>query len=250
MATKYTYLTGQTINKLKILEVYSSSRCKVLCICCGKIKFVQVGNILHERTKSCGCQQNKWCRLKGKNNPYFKDLTGQRFGKLLVIAPDKTIKKRGTHFLCNCDCGNSKIVSRRCLKHRNVISCGCSHHAIRGDSPLWTGYEEISGRLWTKIQREARVRNFSVSITIQYIWNLFIKQDRKCALTGKKLKFDTHARSKDGNASLDRIDSSKGYIEGNVQWVDKKINMLKCDFSENDFFDMCKQVCLYKKLLE
>ena len=43
-------------------------------------------------------------------------------------------------------------------------------------------------------------------------------------------------------ASLDRIDSSKGYVEGNVQWVHKMINMSKQQYSQEEFIDMCKAV--------
>jgi hypothetical protein len=40
-------------------------------------------------------------------------------------------------------------------------------------------------------------------------------------------------------ASLDRIDSSRGYIEGNVQWVHKMANMCKQHYSQKRFIDMC-----------
>ena len=43
-------------------------------------------------------------------------------------------------------------------------------------------------------------------------------------------------------ASLDRIDSSKGYIEGNVQWVHKSVNIMKCDFSSDIFIGICNQI--------
>jgi len=40
-------------------------------------------------------------------------------------------------------------------------------------------------------------------------------------------------------ASLDRIDSSKGYIEGNVQWVHKMVNMSKQQYTQEEFINMC-----------
>mgnify|MGYP007044016634 CR=1 FL=1 len=43
-------------------------------------------------------------------------------------------------------------------------------------------------------------------------------------------------------ASLDRIDSSKGYIEGNVQWVHKDINWMKQDFNEEYFIFLCSEI--------
>lgn len=42
-----------------------------------------------------------------------------------------------------------------------------------------------------------------------------------------------------GVASLDRIDSSQGYIKGNVQWVHKDINKMKFDLSQDRFLELC-----------
>jgi hypothetical protein len=72
-----------------------------------------------------------------------------------------------------------------------------------------------------------------------YLADLLIEQDFKCALTG----WDIEAMKVQVNtASLDRIDSSKGYIEENVQWVHKMVNMSKQSYSQEEFIEMCKAV--------
>ena len=43
-------------------------------------------------------------------------------------------------------------------------------------------------------------------------------------------------------ASLDRIDSTKGYSKDNIQWVHKDINCMKMDFSQQYFIDLCVKV--------
>lgn len=43
-------------------------------------------------------------------------------------------------------------------------------------------------------------------------------------------------------ASLDRINSSIGYTIDNVQWVHKKINMMKMDLSQEEFINYCRLV--------
>lgn len=45
-------------------------------------------------------------------------------------------------------------------------------------------------------------------------------------------------------ASVDRIDSTKGYTPDNVQWVDKRINFMKQHFSQVEFVELC---CLVSK---
>ena len=57
------------------------------------------------------------------------DLTGQRFGRLVVIErADDYVSPKGarvTMWTCKCDCGNVKNVSRSSLLRRNTRSCGC-----------------------------------------------------------------------------------------------------------------------------
>ena len=47
-------------------------------------------------------------------------------------------------------------------------------------------------------------------------------------------------------ASLDRIDSEKGYVAGNVHWVHKTVNKMKMEFSVDDFVSVCKEVAEHK----
>ncbi len=50
------------------------------------------------------------------------------------------------------------------------------------------------------------------------------------------------------NMSIDRIDSNIGYEEGNIQWVDKRINMMKGSLSNEEFIELCTKVSEYNKL--
>ena len=45
-------------------------------------------------------------------------------------------------------------------------------------------------------------------------------------------------------ASLDRIDSSKGYILGNIQLVHRDVNRIKSDFEQDYFIKICKLISL------
>ena len=87
------------------------------------------------------------------------------------------------------------------------------------------------------------------SITVKYAWELYLKQHKKCALTGQNIYFAPRRKSNPtrtaSNASLDRIDSTKGYISGNVQWVLKKINMMKQGNTQQEFISLCKLVAKY-----
>ena len=77
------------------------------------------------------------------------------------------------------------------------------------------------------------------TIGINYLIKLFIKSKGRCALSGRA--FDYIKKSED-NASLDRIDSSKGYIYGNLQFVTKRVNLGKRNQSDPEFREWCGDV--------
>jgi len=87
-----------------------------------------------------------------------------------------------------------------------------------------------------KYEAQADIRGLDWDVTFEYLADVLIEQDFKCSLTG----WDIDAMEVNKNtASLDRIDSSKGYVEGNVQWVHKMVNMCKQQYSQEEFIDMC-----------
>lgn len=111
-------------------------------------------------------------------------------------------------------------------------------------SPHWKGYGEISAAFWYRnLVRNAKIRGRKVEITIEYMWNLFLAQNRKCALTGWELTFSPKFNQQ--TASIDRIDSSKDYVEGNVRWVHKHVNKSRQEFTDDYFLHLCEAVVMH-----
>ena len=95
-----------------------------------------------------------------------------------------------------------------------------------------------------KYQVNAALRGIDWNVDFDYLADLLIEQDFKCALTG----WDIDAMGVGNNtASLDRIDSSVGYEVGNVQWLHKMVNMCKQQYGQQEFVDMCNFVSAYNK---
>lgn len=168
------------------------------------------------------------------------NIQNQRFGSLMVITETQGNDKKHPAWLCLCDCGNEYITCATPLLRGERINCPeCSNK--RMSNLMWRGYEEISGHFWGQIKCGAKIRNMDFQITREQVWNKFLKQNRKCALTGIELFFDRTDNTKI-TASLDRIDSSIGYLESNVQWVHKVINRMKSNMSDATFACWCKKV--------
>ena len=73
-------------------------------------------------------------------------------------------------------------------------------------------------------------RNQEVNITIEDLKNQWDEQNGVCVFSGVKLELSSYTKiEKDPifSASLDRIDSSKGYITGNIRWVSRTVNWMK-----------------------
>ena len=172
-----------------------------------------------------------------------RDLTNLVFHNLTVLYEAGSTRSGSIRWLCKCSCGSEKVVSSDHLtrKKNTVKSCGCQKIRSGHRHSQWKGCGEISGNWWYNHVLRERKQNervrVPVTITIEYAWELFLKQERKCSLTGMDIVI-----ANDGTASIDRIDSSKGYEEGNIQWVHKDINFMKRTYSQQYFIDMCRRV--------
>jgi hypothetical protein len=112
-------------------------------------------------------------------------------------------------------------------------------------NPNFRGYKGITHTFYSNTRASAIRRGFVFEITMQQMWELFESQKRKCALTGVDLTLTRATRAFEGNASLDRIDSSKGYTLDNIQWVEKQINRMKSNLTETRFLQYCTLVVSY-----
>lgn len=161
---------------------------------------------------------------------------GDKFGKLTVVDMYRKPDSHGMYCKYQCDCGTCGELKAHRITQR--MSCGCSHKQKREKHRDWKGYAEISGIHFCAIRQGASNRGLEFNITIEQIWNLFLKQNRKCALTGEEISFYPIK-----TASLDRKNSKKGYIIGNIQWVHKYINVAKSDMSDIEYINWCYKVC-------
>lgn len=167
-----------------------------------------------------------------RNRKYI--LEGQRYGKLKIISYDST----KSVYKCKCDCGKETICKGHHLRQLKMLSCGCSKYKHMSNNPRWKGFGKISSSLFSSYKSDAKRRGIEFNITIEYIWNVYLLQKGKCAISGLDINFPE--TNKDVcTASLDRIDSNKGYTIDNVQWLHKVVNEMKWDYQQEDFIKWC-----------
>lgn len=131
------------------------------------------------------------------------------------IARINVSKKRGHKSFCSRLCQN---------KHRRDLG--------------------IFDRVFWRCRSNSKSRDKDFNITPEYIKILWNNQKGICPYSGVKL--DWHSKSNNLYPSLDRINTSLGYIIGNVQWVSKTINYAKHTMSNEEMLEFIKLIRTHK----
>lgn len=105
------------------------------CQCdCGNICIIAGKNLRNGNSKSCGCLSKKF--LIEYNHTRKKDLTNQRFGKLVALEEIGSNNQKNLIWKCQCDCGNFTEVASGDLISGNTRSCGCNKFRSYGEQKI------------------------------------------------------------------------------------------------------------------
>jgi hypothetical protein len=160
----------------------------------------------------------------------------------------KNRRQGNIYFLCKCvycnlaeDYTNIQVLKKYKLSGGGgCLSCVRKNTSpIGNDSPLWKGVGELPMAYVHNLRGAATRRNIQFDITPEYMWKLFVEQDRMCKLSGVELSFRPRTNERTGTASLDRINRDTGYVEGNVQWVHKIVNEMKWAKTDEELIYWC-----------
>lgn len=227
---------GDTVGTWKVIErlARDSRHYCWKCICvCGAEKTVYSLASKFERCQVC----------KKQATDTDDDLTDKQFEDWFVVKQiQHGLRKR---WLCRCACGAESPVSTHALLSGGSTRCRkCSYRKMQLNG-------KMSYQRYFSIKKGAALRGieFSPQLTREYLADLFETQLRCCAISGISLQFAPNSKTvrKGGDtASLDRIDSTKPYEIGNVQWVHKLINIMKCRLSTEQFVKWCRQVVCHQ----
>ena len=146
------------------------------------------------------------------------DLTGQRYGKLTVIAPADNIGSR-TAWLCRCDCGRETVVKTYHLRSGHTKSCGCQCSTDGSKTALGLTY--IDGTCVEMLQKRTVRRNNTSGVPgVDWLgkkqrWRAMICFKGKRRYLGSYEKFEdaVKARKRAEEAVFDRfLDVCSGKI--------------------------------------
>lgn len=221
----WTVISTETI--IKNGHTHLLMQCK-----CGKQELKDLSQVKHSKQKGCAS-----CAAQSRS----RDIKiGDKFKHWTVIDGPKIHEKyRNVLWLVECDCHRTqKWVQGNTLMNPNTnFKCRKCATPERLQTFLVTkgAVGDFHQGKFSKIQRCAKARDIEFNLTKEYLNELYQKQHGICAITGDTL-------SDINESSLDRIDSSKGYIEGNVQWVTVQANKCKHVLSMQELYEFCCKV--------
>jgi hypothetical protein len=187
-----------------------------------------------------GWCSNHWTRWRNHGDPLggrkpAPDITGARFGRLVVVGKAGTAADKQCLWLCACDCGNESVSTGGNLKTGNTKSCGCLNKDVAGAAACTHGQTKGCARPLEYMRWWGMIARCKYPSSSSYKW-----------YGGKGIRVCDRWQGRDGFAnfmqdmgpkpekgwSIDRIDPSKDYSPSNCRWLTSKENSARSHTSK------------------
>ncbi len=214
-----------------------------------------------ERRKQKRIQEGRSAIVRPRCTTHRLELSGLRFGRLLVGKCCGVDRKHYTLWKCQCDCGKTCTVKGVNIRLGVTQSCGCLLHDVcvtrgkrvaaknllRGHTIPGSAFRE----LFSGYKRNARSRDMEWSLSIEKFLEL---TSSPCFYTGLAPAQVIEAASGEQYIynGVDRVDRFKGYTVDNCVPCSSAINRMKFDLSQEQFMMLCHLVarhCRPKKIV-
>ena len=176
----------------------------------------------------------------------MKSMTNQERKLTNALHPD--VYEFGEGWAKNCpSCQGRQTYVRRIIANKSAkagtLCLPCSNKNV-GKNVFMGWHRGIRVSWFNKYKNSnlARKHDYEFSINIDDVADVWEAQGQQCALSGLPLEFKSEGRHDTGQPSLDRIDSNQGYIKGNIQILDSRVNVMKNQLGQAEFVTLCRMI--------
>lgn len=185
------------------------------------------------------------CRIHSFFVSLCMEIQKKKTGKMVTIKCDHCeidFEKRQSEYKRSTSMGRQNFCSRSCVgKHSHKHLTNSSHERYNVSRHAGNRKDEYTDFRYYMKHVKSRYKEYDITLDdLKDLWEL---QKGICPYSNINLKLSTHTNTSSDiihSASLDRIDSSKGYIKGNIQYVSLAINYMKSTMSHEETIQMCK----------
>ncbi len=156
-----------------------------------------------------------------------RDLTGLRFGRLVVVSYSRYTGSGSTLWNCVCDCGTEKEIAAGSLTAGRTNSCGCyrrefvtANNTTHGMSKRGCVTTEYS--MWISAKERAKKHSLPFNLDLEDI----VIPEYRPVISYIKINKSNKVVSMD-SPTLDRLIPELGYVKGNVQVISHRANSIK-----------------------
>lgn len=193
-------------------------------------------------------------KKKSKKLQEYPFKKGDIVGNFIVTEDDYVYHHKRYQVKLTCECGGVKYQRPSKLFDEKYMWCAkCRGYNVyperRKSSANFENEIHVSWITQTNANLERGSRILESEITLIDLKEIYDSQNGKCVYTGIELNILGFKKS-ESNASIDRRNSNFGYTKENTQWVYKPLNIMKNNFSEEEFIFVCKKVANFKDNFE
>lgn len=174
-AAKAKDLTGQRFGRLTVVGRADDQKGAWKCRCdCGNETMARANSLLSGNTRSCGCLQSE------RRRAAYRDLAGQRFGRLVALEPAEKRRSGSVVWKCRCDCGQECEHPAKTLVEGRALSCGCLR---RENDALQKSLHYVDGTCVEFVENMGKLRSNNTS---GYPGLKYVKEKWQVRITFKK----------------------------------------------------------------
>ena len=165
----------------------------------------------------------------------------------------KSGKNTGSGYKAYCKlCASSllkeaRIANPEKARLRDRLWAEANRDKIKAKNKKRYNYLTLEQKFCSLIKTAKARKNIECFISVEHLYIAWQRQEGLCAYTKLPLTREAHQLN---TVSLDRVDSSKGYTEDNIQLVCVPINRMKLDYPEDQFIFLCSKVTQNSKQID